>query len=120
MPSPRIAGSSATFVAAALTRLTDRPCVLLVAHLDEADEICDELTSFGVDAARLPAPEVLPGETNINGELLGELLPLAPRPVDGVGAPLIIAPVRPRRFTNEQNRRRRITDAKHGLSSGSS
>ncbi len=68
------AGSSTAFVAAAIARLTNRPVLLVVAHIDDADEALDELTAAGVAALRLPALEVLPGETNVTPELFAERL----------------------------------------------
>ncbi len=68
------AGSSTAFVAAAVARLTNRPVLLVVAHIDDADEALDELTGAGVAALRLPALEVLPGETNVSPDLFAERL----------------------------------------------
>jgi transcription-repair coupling factor (superfamily II helicase) len=67
-------GSSSSFFAAATAHLSGRAVVLVVAHLDEADEALDELTAAGVDAVRLPALEVLPGETGVSLELFAERL----------------------------------------------
>ncbi len=72
-------GSSTSFVAAAVARRTKRPVVLVVAHLDEADETVDELTSAGVEALRLPALEALPGESSVSAELLAERLHIVRR-----------------------------------------
>ncbi len=91
-------GSSGSFVAAAVGALTQRPVLLLVAHIDDADEALDELTSAGVDAIRLPAVEVLPGESNVSPELFAERLAvlrqvLAPDAAGGPAHPVIIAPI---------------------------
>ncbi len=69
-----VAGSSTSFVAAAAARITDRPVLLVVAHIDDADEALDEVTAAGVPALRLPALEVLPGETNVSPDLFAERL----------------------------------------------
>lgn len=69
-------GSSSSFLAAAAAKLSGRTVLYVVAHLDEADETLDELAAAGVDAARLPALEVLPGETGISLELFAERLAL--------------------------------------------
>ncbi len=74
-----IVGSSATLLAAALQRALGRPMLLVTAHLDEADEAVDELASIGVDAARFPAMEVLPGESAVSLELAAERLALLGR-----------------------------------------
>jgi transcription-repair coupling factor (superfamily II helicase) len=67
-------GSSTSLTAAAVARSTGRPVVLVVAHLDESDEILDELASAGAAAVRLAGLEVLPGETNVSVELFAERL----------------------------------------------
>jgi transcription-repair coupling factor (superfamily II helicase) len=88
-----VAGSSTVLVAAALRRRTERPVLLVVAHLDEADEAADELAALGLDAARLTAMEVVPGETSVNLELLAERLGLLRRLADGDVAPVVVAPI---------------------------
>ena len=62
-------GSSTSFLAAALARLTARPVLLVVAHVDDADESADELSAAGIKALRFPAVETLPGETAISVKL---------------------------------------------------
>ncbi len=74
-----IVGSSATMLAGALRRATGRPVLLVVAHLDEADEAVEELASIGAAAARFPALEVLPGESAVSLELAAERLSLLAR-----------------------------------------
>ncbi|MDX2146566.1 MAG: transcription-repair coupling factor [Planctomycetota bacterium] len=68
------AGSSTTFIAAAVARLMRAPVVLVVAHLDDADEAEDELRSAGAPVLRLPALESLPGESGIAMDLVAERL----------------------------------------------
>ena len=49
--------------------------LLVVAHLDEADDALDDLELFaGVEAERFGALEVLPGESGVSLELLAERL----------------------------------------------
>jgi len=67
-------GSSASLVAGAIARIAKRPAILVVAHLDEADNAADELRAAGVRAVRFPALEVLPGETNVSLDCVGERL----------------------------------------------
>ncbi len=67
-------GSSTSFLAAALARLTARPVLLVVAHVDDADQSADELVAAGVKALRFPAVETIPGENAISVELLAERL----------------------------------------------
>jgi transcription-repair coupling factor (superfamily II helicase) len=74
-----VSGSSTSLVSAALARLTGRPVVLVVAHMDDADEAADELDSFCVEAARLPAVESLPGESGVSLDLFAERLKVARR-----------------------------------------
>jgi transcription-repair coupling factor (superfamily II helicase) len=69
-----VAGSSTALVGAGVARLARRPVVLVLAHLDEADEAEDELSSMDVDVLRLPAMEALPGETSASLELFAERL----------------------------------------------
>ncbi len=90
-------GSSPAFTAAALATLTTRPWLLVVAHIDEADEAADELAAAGVSVVRLPALEVLPGESNVSLELFSARLAAVKRVSvlpKGPPTPLvIIAPV---------------------------
>ncbi|HMN95765.1 MAG TPA: transcription-repair coupling factor [Phycisphaerales bacterium] len=72
-------GSSTALVAAAVARRTGRPVLLVVAHLDDADESTDELVGLGIDALRLPALETLPGESGVALELVAERLAAARR-----------------------------------------
>ncbi len=67
-------GSTTVLIAGAAAMRTGRPVVLVLAHLDDADEAVDELASVGVETVKLPALEVLPGESNINPDLLAERL----------------------------------------------
>jgi transcription-repair coupling factor (superfamily II helicase) len=48
-------GSSTTLLAGALAQALDRPVMLVVAHLDDADEAHDELLAWGTRCLRLPA-----------------------------------------------------------------
>jgi transcription-repair coupling factor (superfamily II helicase) len=92
-------GSSTVLVAAALQRKLNRPLLLVVAHLDEADEAIDELEALGVNAARFPAMELAPGESSVSLDLLAERLTLVRRLIDAsnqstIDAPsVIIAPI---------------------------
>jgi len=88
-----VVGSSTVLITAALWRLLRRPMLLLVAHLDEADEALDELEALEIEAARLPAMEIVPGETSINLELLAERLTLVRRLAEGQVPPILIAPI---------------------------
>jgi transcription-repair coupling factor (superfamily II helicase) len=83
------AGSSATVLAGALSRLLARPIVLIVAHLDEADDACDELLACGVEAVRFPALEASPGESGVNLELVAERARIA-LAVEGAGPPGVL------------------------------
>ena len=90
-------GSSTHLLAGAVARLTSRPVVLVVAHLDDAEEAADELGAAGAQTVRLPALEVLPGETSISLDLFAQRL-AAVRRVLALGsepgaAPVIIAPI---------------------------
>src|SRR5688572_3748578 len=89
-------GSSTTLVAAALQRvagLLDRPVLLVVAHLDEADEALDELEPLGIAATKFPAMELAPGASSISLDLLAERLTLVRRLIDADQPRVIIAPI---------------------------
>ena len=86
-------GSSAVVLAAALARRCERPMLLVVAHIDEADEATDEFEAFGVRAVKFPAMEVLPGETAVSPELLAERLTLLRRLADGAPPAVIVASI---------------------------
>ncbi len=88
-----LAGSSATLVAAALRRRLARTIVLVVAHLDEADEAVDELSDLAVEGRRFPALEVLPGESGVSLELLGERLTVLRDLSLGGDLGIVVAPI---------------------------
>lgn len=69
-----VVGSSPAFCAAALSRRSGRPAVMVVAHLDDADEALDEICAMGIPALRLPALEALPGESGVSLDLFAERL----------------------------------------------
>jgi len=91
-------GSSTTLLAAAVAANTSRPVLLVVAHLDDADEAADELGAAGVTVLRFPALEILPGETSVNLDLFAQRIAavrrvLALRDEKSPAAPVIIAPI---------------------------
>ncbi|MFG0293200.1 MAG: transcription-repair coupling factor [Phycisphaerales bacterium JB050] len=89
-----VIGSSTRLVAAALARQTNRPLLMTVAHLDEADDAAAELESLGMTASVLPALEVLPGESAVSLDLFARRLALVRRLHEGDNLPkAIIAPV---------------------------
>lgn len=72
-------GSSTNLLSGALAVQSDRPVLLVVAHLDDADDACEDLELFGaagfnLTPKRFGALEVLPGESNVSLELLAERL----------------------------------------------
>ena len=68
------AGSSATLCALAAAQLAQRPLILVTPHLDDADEAVEEVTALGFVAAKLPALEVLPGESAASLDLFAQRL----------------------------------------------
>jgi len=88
-----LAGAPSHGVAGALSRGRSsgvaRPIVLIVAHLDEADDACDELQACGVEAVRFPALEASPGESGVNLELVAERARIA-LAVEGKGPPGVL------------------------------
>ncbi len=77
-----------------------RPVLLVVAHLDDADDAMDDLVIFGqagfeLSSRRFGALEVLPGETSVSIELLAERLSLVSELAQGrvSGPGVIVAPI---------------------------
>ncbi|MFA7237458.1 MAG: transcription-repair coupling factor [Phycisphaeraceae bacterium] len=87
-------GSGTHLLAGAIHKRVNRPVLLVVAHLDDADEAADDLRLFDeLEPAVFPALEVMPGETNVSLELLADRLALVGRVADGRQPPVIVAPV---------------------------
>ncbi|MGI9015229.1 MAG: transcription-repair coupling factor [Phycisphaerales bacterium] len=87
-------GSSTSLLTAAITQITTRPCLLVVGHLDEADEVVDELSGLGIEnVLRLPALESLPGESSINAELLADRLAVVERLATADQPAILVAPI---------------------------
>jgi transcription-repair coupling factor (superfamily II helicase) len=88
-------GSSTAFVAGAIAVLARRPVVLVVAHLDDADEATEELGSAGVEVRKVPALEATPGESALAAESLAARVRLAGQlPALAADAPMVIvAPI---------------------------
>ena len=86
-------GSSTAFFSAAMAQRTERSIVLVVAHLDDADEVCDELTGAGVDTVRFPALEVLPGESSVSLELFAERVGVVRRLAAGKPPRVLVCPI---------------------------
>lgn len=87
------AGSSTNFLAGILRQLTGRPMVLVVAHLDEADEAAEELAARGFRARRLPALEMLPGESSVSLELFAERLQIVRLLSEGQPFDVLVCPI---------------------------
>ncbi|MGA0174811.1 MAG: hypothetical protein ACO3NL_14380, partial [Phycisphaerales bacterium] len=88
-----VAGSSTVVLAAMIQRRLKRPMLLLVAHLDEAEEAVDELGDLGVPARIFPALEVLPGESGVSLELLADRLVLVRDLLLGADPGMVVAPI---------------------------
>ncbi len=91
-------GSSTAFVAAALASRTDRPVLLVTAHLDEAEEAAAELisTCFAGDAgavAHLPALEGAGGDGTAALDLLAERLDVVRRMGGDAYPRVMVAPI---------------------------
>ena len=67
--------------------------LMVVAHLDEADDAVEELRALGVSAAIFPALEVLPGETSPSAELTVARLAVVRALVEGAPPRAIVAPI---------------------------
>lgn len=89
-------GSSTTFLAAAIAARTGRPVLLVVAHLDEAEEAAAELGDLA-DAGLCPRPAYLPAleaaatDGAAGADLLGERLAVARRLHAGDAPPVMVA-----------------------------
>ncbi|MDG2201328.1 MAG: transcription-repair coupling factor [Phycisphaerales bacterium] len=70
-------GFSTIAVAAALHRRRPAPRLLVVAHLDDADDAVESLRTLGIEAARFPALERLPGDRSVRMDLLIDRIVLA-------------------------------------------
>jgi len=87
------AGSSTSLLGAAIARLTERPVVLAVAHIDEAVETAGELESLGINCLHFPALEVLPGESNVSLDLFAGRLRLVELASAGELPEVLVCPV---------------------------
>ena len=98
-----VRGALAPLLAAETARTLNRTVLLVVAHLDEADDALDDLDALGREDGwghlvfeRFGALEVLPGETAVNLELLAERIAVVGHAADGAyeGRPgVLVAPV---------------------------
>ncbi|MAJ47905.1 MAG: transcription-repair coupling factor [Planctomycetes bacterium TMED75] len=86
-------GSSNLWLSAALVRSTQRPVVLVTAHIDDADEAIEELEGLGIEAECFPALEVLPGESAVSLDLLSRRLSLVRGFHAGVLPRVLVTPV---------------------------
>ena len=86
------AGSSTSMWAAALAARRDAPRLLVTAHLDQADETCEEFAARGLPVTRFPALEILPGETAARSDLLAERLAVV-RGMQSMSTGTIVAPI---------------------------
>lgn len=87
-------GSSNAMVVGAASHLTRRPIILVVAHLDDADETVEELTAVAVPCTRFPALEVLPGESAVSLDLFAERLAVQRRVLSDAAVPaVLVAPI---------------------------
>ena len=107
-------GSSAALAAAAIGRIANAPVLLIAKHLDDADELADDIEVFtGSRVHLLPAWEVDIGTEHINDEVAGERLHLCnllahppetrPEQVEFIVAPVmsLLQPVPSRQVLSE-------------------
>ena len=88
------AGSSTALVAGALAWRLERPLLLVVAHLEDADEAAEELAAYpGFRAERFGALEAVPGEGGMSLELLAERLRLVEILAEEAPPDAIVAPI---------------------------
>ncbi|MCC6228213.1 MAG: transcription-repair coupling factor [Phycisphaerales bacterium] len=84
-------GSSTAFLASAVSALARTPVVLVVAHIDDADEARDELESLGRAVSRFPALEAATGDGGANAELFAERLAIVRELITAPGTPRVLA-----------------------------
>ncbi len=87
-------GSCAHLLAGAIQSQTGRPLLLIVAHLDDADEAAEDLALYeGLNVAQFNALEMMPGETNVSLEQLTQRLGLANTLEQDDQPDVIVAPI---------------------------
>lgn len=86
-------GSSSALAAGAVARANGRVVVLVVAHLDDADEAVEELVSSGVNAIKIPALEASPTESGVASEIFATRVRLAQTLIGVQGGSVIVAPI---------------------------
>ncbi|MCA9280603.1 MAG: transcription-repair coupling factor [Phycisphaeraceae bacterium] len=86
-------GSSTTMVVAAIHALVERPMVLVVAHLDDADHALDELAGLGVESVRVAALEYVPGESRLSLDLAAERLSVLAAMANGRRPGVVVCPI---------------------------
>jgi len=93
-------GSFAPILAGTVARHTQRPLLYVTAHLEQADEVRDDLELFcGQTPELLSAFETLPGEGAASDEIHAERLTLCANlleqqaSTDGANTPIIVAPI---------------------------
>jgi len=91
-------GSSGALTAGAIAHHTGQPVLLVVAHLDEADDAVDDLELFEpagmtLRVRRFGALEVLPGESNVSLDLVAERLEVVEALHRGDDIDVVVAPV---------------------------
>jgi len=88
-----VVGSATAIIGGVVARRLGRPVVLVVAHIDEADEAADELGPGGLPIIRFPALEVLPGESAAAADLFADRLDAARQAQGLAGAALVVCPI---------------------------
>ncbi|HBZ97153.1 MAG TPA: transcription-repair coupling factor [Phycisphaerales bacterium] len=87
-------GFSTVLITALLHRRRPMARVLVVAHLDDADDAMETLRSLGVEAVRFPAMERLPGDRSFRTDLLVDRIAVSNMLRESVSHPrVIVAPV---------------------------
>ena len=92
-----VRGSASNLVAGLTARALRRTVLLVVAHLDEADDALDDLEALpGVTAERFGAMEALAGDGGANLDLVAERLDVVKRLAEGAfndRAAVLVAPI---------------------------
>lgn len=87
-----VAGSSTSILAGLVARSAPGPVVLVVPHLDDADEAVEELVDLGFEALPFPALEVMPGERDPAIDIVSARLGLVRRALVDSLPDVVVAP----------------------------
>ena len=87
-------GASVSLLAAALRQRTNRPVLIVCAHVDEAEDVLAETRAAGEASGEVfPALELAPGESSVSAELFASRAAMIAQVRAGVIPAVLIAPI---------------------------